>query len=162
MLFRGVATTSTILVGRRLAAHQPGEVGPTLWKIVGVCGWVALTTPLLPLLFHALVPAVLPGGAPDVVHLTLSYLAIRAFEAPFLMFSVVVWSYLAVIGDTRGPLAMAWISVAVNIVLDHVFMNGAFGLPAMGVQGVALASLVAASSLSRATAPHIISGRRPE
>lgn len=46
-------------------------------------------------------------------------------------------------GDTVTPLILGAITIALNIALNFVLIQGAFGLPAMGVAGAALATTLA-------------------
>jgi len=55
----------------------------------------------------------------------------------------VVASALRAAGDTRTPLAFGLVVNVINVVLNYVFVFGAFGLPALGVRGSALATAVA-------------------
>ncbi len=60
-------------------------------------------------------------------------------------FIIVIESSLRSSGNALLPMMLAAITIAINIALNYLFINGGFGIPAMGVAGAALAT-----SISRA------------
>jgi MATE family multidrug resistance protein len=100
----------------------------TLLMIILLCG--------LPLIYHMDQPK-------EIIPNTISFLSIMAFTMiPFMMFQTlreVSEGLSFTIGVTKATI----IANVINIVLNYVFIKGLFGLPAMGVQGSALATLIA-------------------
>ena len=72
------------------------------------------------------------------------YLRIVGFAYPLQIWSMAMSSLLRCTERVRIPLYGAMASVAANIALNWVFIYGQFGLPVMGVQGAALATVCAA------------------
>jgi MATE family multidrug resistance protein len=105
--------------------------------------WLSLLVAVLPWLFGQLMAVAAPSDSPEVRALGTSYLQIRAFEIPLVMFSAVVWGFLVGQGNSRTPMILAWITVLTNIVLDWVLVLGNLGVPAYGVVGAAYATLLA-------------------
>ncbi|MEZ9203613.1 MATE family efflux transporter [Vibrio splendidus] len=56
---------------------------------------------------------------------------------------VVVEASMRSSGDTVTPLLLGGVTIALNIALNFVLIKGAFGIPAMGVAGAALATTLA-------------------
>ena len=81
--------------------------------------------------------------SPDeqVVALGSSYLRIIAVSYPFLALTRGGGTLLQSTGRVMIPFVGSLISVAVNIVLNALLIFGLCGFPALGVQGVAIASL---------------------
>ena len=73
------------------------------------------------------------------------YLRVAGFAWPLQIFSVAMSSLLRSTDRVRIPLYASIASVASNIVLNWVFILGHLGVPAMGVRGAALATVLAAA-----------------
>ncbi len=101
------------------------------------------------LLFGAL--AVLCPGAvmrlytdkPAIQAIGVEYLRIVGFGYPLMVLSMAMASLLRCTGQVRLPLYGSISAVAVNIALNWVLIFGHLGLPAMGVRGAALATVIA-------------------
>lgn len=72
------------------------------------------------------------------------YLRIVGFAYPLQIFSMAMSALLRSTERVRIPFYAAIASVLTNIALNWVFIYGRLGLPAMGVQGAALATVCAA------------------
>ncbi len=71
------------------------------------------------------------------------YLRIVGISYVFTAISTSYTFALRSIGSTRLPMWASAISIVLNIVGNYVLIFGAFGLPAMGVAGAALATVIA-------------------
>jgi putative MATE family efflux protein len=100
---------------------------------VGMCvlGWM-----LLEPIFLAL------GATPALIPLIRDYMAIWYFSAPCLMVPMVGLAALRAMGmsNVQGYLMSG--AALLNAALDPIFIFGLLGVPAMGLQGAALAALV--------------------
>ncbi len=74
----------------------------------------------------------------------IQYLRTVALAWPLQVFSMAMSALLRSTGKVRIPLYAAVSSVASNIFLNWVFIYGHLGMPAMGVRGAALATVIAA------------------
>ena len=72
------------------------------------------------------------------------YLHIVGFASPLQVFSMAMSALLRSTERMRLPLYAAVASVLTNIALNWVLIYGRFGLPAMGIHGAALATVIAA------------------
>lgn len=87
-----------------------------------------------PLLYHMKQP-------PEIIPDTISFLHIMAFSIlPFMGFQTLRETSEG-LSFTIGVTKATIIANVINIALNYVFIKGMFGLPAMGVQGSALATL---------------------
>ena len=143
LLFRSTAASSVVLVGRAHGAEDDAGVGEAVWQVLNLTGLLGLVTLTLPWVFTYLFSLVAPGGDAEVLSLGTRYLQIRALEVPLVMFSAVVWGFLVGRGDSRAPMLLAWLQVAVNILLDWLLVLGNLGFPAWGVAGAAVATVFA-------------------
>ncbi|MBO8163560.1 MAG: MATE family efflux transporter [Brevibacillus sp.] len=95
---------------------------------------VAWATPFLLALFQA---------EPTVHEMGSSYLAILSCSIPFLAFSLTIGAYLRGIGNMKTPMLVALFANLVNIVGNYLLIYGTGPLPALGINGSAVATLIA-------------------
>lgn len=143
MLFRGTANSTVVFVGRAFGEQDNEKIGTAVWRSLNMIAWLVLVVLALPWLFSMLMIIAAPGDNLTVRGLGTSYLQIRAFEIPLVMFSAVVWGFLVGRGDSQTPMILAWITVLLNIFLDWVLVLGNLGAPALGVPGAAYATVLA-------------------
>ena len=79
---------------------------------------------------------------PAVAALARDYLGTYLLGMPLIYGYFVVDAAFRASGDTRTPLALLASSVAVTLVLDPIFIAGAGAVPALGVRGAAVATLL--------------------
>ena len=77
------------------------------------------------------------------------YLRVVGFAYPLQVLSMAMSALLRSTGRVRIPLFGAIASVCTNIALNWVLIYGHLGLPAMGIQGAALATAIAATAVFR-------------
>lgn len=78
-----------------------------------------------------------------VRYLGADYLKIYSVSFPFAAISTIMSVFLRCIGKASLPLAASFFSVLLNTGLNYLFIFGAGAVPAMGVRGAALASVIA-------------------
>ncbi|MCE2488422.1 MAG: MATE family efflux transporter [Anaerolineae bacterium] len=83
------------------------------------------------------------GAAPEVHDLAVTYIRVRLLGAPAVLLTMVGFGALRGLQDMRTPLRVAVIVNVINILLDLPFIYGLGPLPALGVAGAALASVIA-------------------
>lgn len=71
------------------------------------------------------------------------YLDIRKFSAPVLVLNLILIAFYTGIGRTKVITVSTVILSATNIILDYILIFGHFGAPQMGVEGAALATVLA-------------------
>ena len=139
----GLTTGCTALVAHavgadkgREAQHATGQtllMGFLLAGIVAAFG-IPFADDLLGLL----------GADADVVAAGVPYLRISAAGAIGMLTAFSLSSALRGAGDAMTPLKVMFVANGLNIVLDPILIFGWFGMPALGVAGSALASVVSA------------------
>ncbi|MGE5561107.1 MAG: MATE family efflux transporter [Chloroflexota bacterium] len=85
----------------------------------------------------------LMDAQPDVMPVSFPYMRVVAISTVFMAISLVANGAMRGAGDTRTPLYIALLMNAVNIGLNYGLVFGYFGLPRLGTQGSAYASLTA-------------------
>ncbi|HKO54656.1 MAG TPA: MATE family efflux transporter, partial [Thermoanaerobaculia bacterium] len=129
------------MIAQSVGAGDKVRARHVMWQGIWLSLIVAavLTVPLLlgPLVFEWF------GIAPDLVAPARSFLHIRTIGlAPILVF-LTLRAYLQAHGITRPMLVSVIICNIFNVIADILFVFGGFGLPAMGVSGAALATVIA-------------------
>lgn len=85
----------------------------------------------------------LMGGEPIVQEMASEYFRIRAMGVPFLLVMLAVCNYFQGIGQTRTAMIFNLVANGLNIVLDPLLIFGIGPFPAMGVEGAAVATVIA-------------------
>ena len=140
----------TALVGRYVGARRPVAAGYVAsqgvrwgFAIGLVCigvGWF-----LAPLVFR------LAGAEPLVAELGVIYTRIYWAGGAFVLVQVAGDAICRGHGDTRTPFKIGIASLVLNAIIDPLFIRGIDGiLPAMGVAGAALATVIASVMASMA------------
>lgn len=96
-----------------------------------------LMLPMSGWLFHRM------GHAPDVTALEITYFQIRLFGYTFLAWQAGMSGFFTSISRPKVPMIAAMIANFANIGLDYALIFGKFGLPELGIQGAAIATVVA-------------------
>ena len=137
--FLGIGTQTEIsqAFGRQ-APRRVTEIGGLAFALAAIIGFLLLAAGL------GLVPYFSTAmGAEGAVHFQASqYLRIRLWGAPAVMITVAAFGILRGLQDMRNPLWIALTINVLNIILDALLIFGCGPLPALGVAGAALASVI--------------------
>ena len=129
------AVSRAIGEGDATKAHRLATDAMSLTLLISasVCllGWITLD-PLFRLL----------GAGDDLLPYIRSYMAIWYFSAPCLMVPMVCLSAFRAMGLSHVQGYLMGGAALFNVVLDPILIFGFFGLPAVGLQGAALATLI--------------------
>ncbi len=130
------------LIARRAGQNLPKEIGRLFFHGI----WIAIAIAFLGILTtYTLAPVILRATLEDPVmaDMAINFLLLRVWGLPFLYLYIMRNALLVGTNQTRflvwGTLAEA----VVNIVLDYGLIYGHFGLPALGFNGAAYASIIA-------------------
>ena len=137
----GLGTGNTALIGNALGAGQKSDarrfavqgivIGLLLSLVVTVIGLMSA-----PVLFRWM------GAADDYLAMSLRYIN-TIFYGTILFVTVQMFnSVLNALGQTKAYRNLLIAGFLLNLVLDPWFLYGGFGLPAMGIRGIATATLL--------------------
>ncbi|MCI8350577.1 MAG: MATE family efflux transporter [Oscillospiraceae bacterium] len=79
---------------------------------------------------------------PSIIEMGTSYVSIVTTLSMGLFWSITAEKVLQGTGNMRDPMLIQLIGAIINIILDPIFIFGWLGLPAMGVAGAAIATVV--------------------
>lgn len=137
----GIGMAATILVGQSVGARDLAEarriVGTSasffflISAILALGGWI-WTDAILHLL----------GTPPDALPLARSYLRIIFVAVPAMNLLSFVMTVLRGAGDSRTPFAFMGLAVVLDIILNPLLILGAGPVPAYGIAGSAMATLI--------------------
>jgi putative MATE family efflux protein len=140
----GFTTGSQILVGRRNGENKLTSVGPIIDQtlyFMFVYGLLILAffKWLSPLFLESIV------NSPAILSASKEFIDVRAYGIipAFLNFTFI--AFFVGITRTRVLTYSMLIMSGVNVVFDYVLIFGNYGFPEMGIQGAALASVIAES-----------------
>ncbi len=138
----GLSMAATILVGQYIGAGNVTEAkrvvgtSTTFFFVMSFAlsaiGWLTCE----PLLRAMSTPA-------DALPLAVSYMKVIFLALPFMYLYAFVMAVLRGAGDSKTPLYFLVLSVVLDIVLNPLFIFGAGPVPALGITGSALATLIA-------------------
>jgi putative MATE family efflux protein len=87
-------------------------------------------------------------GAPaDMIPLIAGYMTILYLGVPFVVVGMVGMSSMRATGDTRLPSMLMIIASVTNIILDPILIFGVGPVPAMGLNGAAMAALLSRAAI---------------
>ena len=118
----------------------------TVERIIGLAARVAILISLLFFVFSFFAPEAIMKiftDSPQTIKEGAAYLKVLSFSFVFMGFSQVFVSALRSVGKIVFPSALYVVSLLVNVMMNAVFIFGLFGLPRMGVVGVALGTVSA-------------------
>ncbi len=137
----GLGMAATILVGQGLGARDMGQVKRTvgttlvfftvLSLVIGVGGFFAAP--------HMLVAMRTP---PEVLGLAAAYLRVIFLALPAIYLYTFVMMALRGAGDARTPFIFLGISAVLDVAFNPLLILGFGPIPAMGIAGSALATLI--------------------
>ncbi|HSB02268.1 MAG TPA: MATE family efflux transporter [Anaerolineales bacterium] len=119
---------------------------PNLRRVLGLCLMLAISASLIFFALAQLLPSQILGiysKDPVVIELGTNY--IRTFSWTFLFFGI-TFSYAVIMrstGDVVTPTAVSVGALLISIVLSYSLIFGKFGLPELGIQGAAVAAVIA-------------------
>ena len=83
------------------------------------------------------------GAKGEVLALIRDYMQIWYVAIGFFIISMMSNNIIRAAGDAKFPSIVMMISALINLILDPILIFGYFGLPAFGIRGAAIATLIA-------------------
>jgi len=83
------------------------------------------------------------GATPDVVSEGGRYFRIISLGIVVIFLDTLLYNALSAAGDTKSSLYIKLVSSGINAFLNYVFIFGHFGFEAMGIEGAAIATVIA-------------------
>ena len=158
MMAEGFGVGLTTCVARMVGGEDNRNAA--LYFRSGLIGFVVLGIALVPIfrfthtgMFHAM------QMPPNLFPASEAYFSLFIYFIPFVYLLTALQFGFRAAGDTRTPMVVGIIMNSINVFLDWVLIFGKFGMPAMGVQGAAAASV--SSFVIGSIILLVISARKP-
>ncbi len=143
--FMGVVSYVNVFVAQYVGAGRPDRVGASLWQ--GIY-FSLLASLVLAALYFLAGPLFSASGHPaEVQRLEVLYFRILTLGAGLVVLGVGLSCFYSGQGLTRAVMLVNLTGAAVNIPLDYALINGVWGFPRWGIQGAALATVVAQAAV---------------
>ena len=138
----GISIGTTAMIARAIGAKDIKEAEDIAVQslFMGVIGSIALG---LSGYFLAEPMLILFGASGEVISLGASYIRILSLGSITMFLLFLISAILRGAGDAFLPMKFLVLSTGLNIVLDPILIFGMFGFHALGVQGSALATVIA-------------------
>jgi putative MATE family efflux protein len=138
----GLTMATTILISQYFGARNLAEMRKVVQNSTILIGVLSL---ILFGLGEAFAPHIMRAmdTPPEVLDMATSYMRVYLISLPFGFGFFLVRAMLLGIGDSRTPLYYLTAGLVVNAVLDPLLMFGWIGLPRLGLNGTAWASVIA-------------------
>lgn len=141
-LVMGVTMATTTLVAQYQGANQPEMVQRVNSNSMLLLLYLGTITAIIGLFVQRPLLQLINTPA-EIIDMAAAYLGIFLLGLPFMFIYNVVGAILRGMGDSRTPLRFLVYATVLNIVLDPIFIAGLGPIPAMGVGGAALATIIA-------------------
>ena len=142
MVCFGFSMGSQILIGRRNGEKNYLEIGKIFNNGILFSFLLAV---IIFIFSQSLISPILGAivKSENIYTASVEYLSWRSFGFFFLFANVMFRALFVGITQTKVLSVSALITAVVNIFFDYVLIFGKFGLPAMGIKGAAIASVIA-------------------
>lgn len=138
----GLGTGTQILIARRNGEKNHDKIGGIFENSLYLVWVFSVLVIILSFIFSRQILGFMLNSE-EILDTAMRYLNIRVFTLFFALGCVIMRSFFVGIQFTRYISVGALIVAGTNFVLDYLFIFGKLGLPAMGIEGAALASVLA-------------------
>lgn len=142
MVGQGLSIGIQVQMSRRAGEGDHKALGRTYTNGMMLCLSLSLA---LMLLAYLTAPPLFSSTlhSEENIAMTVSFLNIRVLGLPFLVLNQLANAFYIAIGRSRYLIYGSLVSMLVNIVLDYGLIFGHLGMPEMGLEGAALATIIA-------------------
>jgi len=137
----GLGAGASVLIGQAWGAEEFNTVRSIAGTSLVLGGLIGLLAAVLGVVFARQALQAL-GTPPDVLDAATDYARVLMLIMPLLLVYILFAQLLRGVGDTVSPLLALSFSTAVGLLLTPALILGWLGLPQMGIQSAAYASLV--------------------
>jgi len=143
-LFIGTAAYVNTFVAQYYGAEEEAKIGAIVWQgIYFSCLSLML---IIPAYFFAEYFFAWIAHEPEVQLQETLYFKILMYSALFVVLNNALSSFFSGLGKTLVVMWVNFAIMAINLILDYIFIFGKLGFPAMGIKGAAIASNIAVIS----------------
>lgn len=138
----GLTMATTVMIAQYKGAHNSIMVKKTVDNTMFILTIAAIIMTILGICFRNVILRLI-GTPSESFNMASGYLLITSAGIAFVFGYNAVSAILRGFGDSRTPLLFLFYATVLNIALDPVFIFGLGPIPKMGVNGAALATILA-------------------
>ena len=142
LLLFGIVSGSSILTAQYFGKNDIKNIRKVLGMslIIGLIGSIIFVIPSL--VCPEIVMSIFTPNE-NTIKIGASYLAIAAISYPLTAITNVYVALLRGVNQVKAPVLVTLISIFIKVILNYILIFGHLGIPALGVQGEAIATLIA-------------------
>jgi putative MATE family efflux protein len=141
-LVTGITMATTVLVGQYKGADDEDMVSKTIDTSMFLITVAGIVMSIVGVVLHKQILSLM--NTPDeLFEMASGYLNITFLGLVFVFGYNTISSILRGLGDSKTPLLFLFYTTLINIILDPVFIFGLGPIPRMGINGAALATVLA-------------------
>lgn len=138
VVFKGISIGTTILVAQSYGAGNMRKLARV--SVQGILLSIAFAILFLVLLLGYSVQVLMVFGAgPELIENATLYTRVLSSSLPATAAILIVSGVFQSMGDAKAPMIIVGVLNATNIIISYLLIFGATVLPAMGIQGAAIA-----------------------
>lgn len=137
----GVNMANGVIVSQYYGAKDYNTVSHVI-KVSTTLGVIILFTVGSLMFIFAKKILIIMNTPKDALDMAVIYLRITIIGLPFAYSYFFISSILRAVGDSVRPLIFLIVSSIINIILDPILIKGFFIIPAMGLKGAAIATVI--------------------
>lgn len=158
-LAAGLTIAGTALIAQNKGAGNDEEVNKILAQLISFIGILSVILAFIGFVFSEQFITWM-GAEAQIIGDATGYLRIIFVGIPAMFIFFIFSAALRGIGDTVTPMVMTLFSVILNVILDPLLIFGIGPFPEMGVQGAALATIIARAIAAVYALMILISGKK--
>lgn len=155
----GLTIAGTALIAQNKGAGKDETIDRILGQLIGFIGVLSVILSIIGFIFSEQF-IIWMGAEPQIIADATGYLRIIFSGMSFMFIFFIFSAALRGIGDTITPMIMTIFSVILNIILDPLLIFGIGPFPKMGVEGAALATVIARALIAVYGLVILISGKK--
>jgi len=142
LLLFGIVSGSSILTAQYFGKNDIKNIRKVLGMslIIGLIGSVLFVIPSL--ICPEIVMSIFTPNE-NTIKIGASYLAIAAISYPLTAITNVYIALLRGVNQVKAPVLVTLVSIFLKVILNYILIFGHLGMPALGVRGEAVATLIA-------------------
>lgn len=141
-IIMAIATGLSIIVGHQFGAKELSKMKNAIGSTIGYNFILSLMLLGIWVLFGESILRLI-NVEESIIPIAMVYLKIISLYLPFYAVDSSIQAALQAYGITKPIMYIGMVKVFLNVFLDWVLIFGKFGFPAMGIQGAAIATLIA-------------------
>lgn len=144
LLLFGIVSGSSILTAQYFGKRDIKNIRKVLGMslTIGLIGAMIFVVPSL--ICPKLVMSIFTPSE-NTIEIGAGYLAIAAISYPLTAITNVYVALLRGVNQVKAPVLITIISIIIKVILNYILIFGNFGMPALGVKGEAIATIIARS-----------------